>query len=84
MWEIHQSSRLIRSLVGAASWEQLRQPAESDWVEELLRILGQVKVADYQKAKTRSRQPPKPRERYRNGGHVSTHKILEQRKKPKD
>ena len=82
--EIHQSSRRVRSPVGEASGDDLRRRDESEWVAELLRILGPLELADYRQATTRARQPPKRRQRYRNGGHVSTHQILGQRQKPKD
>jgi hypothetical protein len=84
MWEVHQSSRLVRSLVGEEQWQWRRNRPEQEWLTELLRIAKELKVKDYPKAKTRARQPPKKEmERYHNGGHVSTHKILEQRKKHK-
>jgi hypothetical protein len=82
MWEVHQSSRLVRSLVEEEEWQFRRGQPEEDWLAEWMRIGKELKVKEYQKAKTRTRQPPKKQmQRYHNGGHVSTHKILEQRKK---
>jgi hypothetical protein len=84
MGEVHQSSGLVRSLIGEEQWPLLRQQSEEEGLAQWLRIGKELKGKEYPKAKTRARQPPKKQmERYHNGGHVSTHKILEQRKKNK-
>lgn len=49
---------------------------------ELLRqIANRVDPTRYRKAKRGAKKPPPAKGRYKNGGHVSTHRLLQQRKR---
>ena len=47
------------------------------WMRRLAR---QVQPGRYRKAHRGPKKPPPPREKYQNGRHVSTHRVLEDRR----
>jgi IS4 transposase len=53
------------------------------WAEVLRRVAGYVQPARYRKARRGPKKPPPSREQYKNGGHVSTHRLLEEQKRTK-
>jgi hypothetical protein len=63
-------------------WESLRG-SDAEALAGLLRELaGRVKPEDYCKVTRGPKKPPTLKARYKNGGHVATHRLIEQRRKP--
>jgi IS4 transposase len=65
------------------AWAEFRRPDIASWAEVLRRIAGYVEPARYRKARRGPKKPPPPRGPYQNGGHVSTHRLLEEQKRPR-
>lgn len=81
--EVRQTYRGMMVALPPAAWEVFHPLGVVGWAEALRRIAGHVKPAEYRKARRGPKKPPPPREQYRNGGHVSTHRLLEQLKRKK-
>jgi Transposase DDE domain len=64
-----------------AEWGRFRALPLADLAEVLREVARQVQPSKYQKAKRGPKKPPLPKGNYQNGGHVSTHKLLLNRKK---
>jgi Transposase DDE domain len=65
----------------AAVWAAFGRLAAGPFAAVLRDMAGQVDPVKYRKAKRGPKKPPLPKGRYRNGGHVSTHRLLEQQKR---
>ena len=65
----------------AAVWVKFGQLPVEHFAVVLHRIAKQVDPKRYRKAKRGPKKPPPPKATYENGGHVSTHRLLEQRKR---
>jgi len=62
--------------VPSSCWMEIAR-LHSDALAVLLRkIAGYVDLQRYQKSTRGPKKPPPRKSRYRNGGHVSTHKLL--------
>ena len=61
-------------------WARLRGLSPTQLAVTLLEAATHVAPANYRKSKRGPKKPPSPKSTYRNGGHVSTHRLLEQRK----
>lgn len=62
-------------------WIPFRALGSADWADVLRKVANHVDPTLYRKAKKRGpKKPPQPRDKYQNGGHVSTHKLLAERK----
>lgn len=48
--------------------------------EVMRRMARHVKLGRYRKAHRGPKKPPPPRDKYKNGRHVSTHRVLENRR----
>jgi hypothetical protein len=66
-----------------ALWRRYGGLALRDFAMLLSRIAGQVAPGRYRKARRGPKKPPPTRDKYKNGGHVSTHRLLEQQKRGK-
>ena len=79
--EVRQTYRGMMIALPPASWGVFGGLA----VAELARVLGEVarrvQPARYTKAERGPKKPPPPKGKYQNGGHVSTHKRLQERRK---
>jgi hypothetical protein len=65
----------------AAEWTAFGRLPVPPFAAVLRRMASRVEPDKYRKAKRGPKKPPLPRGRYRNGGHVSTHRLLERQKR---
>ena len=63
------------------SWEVFRGLEAEALAEALRELAGRVKPGDYRKATRGPKKPPAAKGRYKNGGHVATQRLIDQRKK---
>lgn len=78
--EIQQTYRGMRVALPEERWQFLRQLTSGEWAQVLREIAAVVPLQRYAKAKRGPKKKPPPRSRYKNGGHVSTYKLLQTRK----
>jgi hypothetical protein len=57
-------------------WARFRRLGPAEFAAALQEIAAHVELARYRKSKRGPKKPPPKRNRYQNGGHVSTHKLL--------
>ena len=62
----------------APHWERFRDLSAAELAAELRQMARAIDLRRYRKA-TRGPKKPVARKVYRNGGHVSTHKVLQER-----
>jgi hypothetical protein len=81
--EIRQTYIGMMVALPAAQWQAFRSLTVEQWADVLREVAGHVDLSlrRYQKAPKRSPKKPVRRDKYKNGGHVSTHKLLEKRNK---
>lgn len=61
-------------------WVPLRLMSVAALAATLKEIATQMDLGRYRKSTRGPKKPPPPKGRYRNGGHVSTHKLLKDKK----
>jgi hypothetical protein len=61
-------------------WAGFRDLDAPAWARLLRLAAAYVQPTRYQKARRGPKKPPTPRDKYKNGGHVSTHRLLENRR----
>lgn len=61
-----------------ARWRIFRGMSAPAFAKELKQIAAHVDLPMYRKSPRGPKKPPPKKARYHNGGHVSTHKLLEQ------
>jgi hypothetical protein len=79
--EVQETYRGLMIALPPAQWERFRGLPAADLAEVLLQVARQVQPAYYTKAKRGPKKRPPPKGKYQNGGHVSTHKLLQNRRK---
>jgi DDE family transposase len=62
-------------------WAVFRNLEAGALAEVLRTAAGYVQPARYRKARRGPKKPPPPKSKYQHGGHVSTHKLLEERRR---
>lgn len=62
-------------------WKSLGVLPVEEFGEVLRQIAKRIDPTRYRKAKRGPKKPPPPKGRYKNGGHVSTHRLLQQHKR---
>jgi Transposase DDE domain len=65
----------------ATAWAAFGRSPVRRFAKALRDMARRVNPHKYYKAKRGPKRPPPPKARYRNGGHVSTHRLLEQHKR---
>lgn len=65
----------------APLWRPLGVLSVESFAELLRQIAQRIDPTRYRKAKRGTKKPPPAKGRYQNGGHVSTHRLLQQRKR---
>jgi Transposase DDE domain len=65
----------------AAAWAAFGRLPAGPFAAVLRDIARRVDPGRYRKAKRGPKKPPPPKARYHNGGHVSTHRLLERLKR---
>jgi hypothetical protein len=63
----------------AAHWAAVAREHGTDVAGLLREVAGYVKPEKYRKARRGPKKPPPKKSAYKNGGHVSTHKLLQKR-----
>jgi hypothetical protein len=63
-----------------AYWAAFAELSPADLAKTLREVAEHVKPPRYRKTRRGPKKPPTPKGRYQNGGHESTHKLLESRK----
>jgi len=59
-------------------WSIFRDLSDADFATELTTMAKQMDLGYYRKSKRGPKKPPPSMDQYKNGGHVSTHKLLRQ------
>ena len=64
------------------SWLGFRKLSAKQLADVLREIAGHARPERYRKARRGPKKPPTPKDQYKNGGHVSTQRLIQQRRKP--
>jgi hypothetical protein len=79
--EIKQVHEGMMVAVPAENWRVFQAMTTKQFAAALKEIAAHADLSRYQKSRRGPKKPPPKRTKYRNGGHVSTHKVLTERKK---
>jgi IS4 transposase len=75
--EVRMTARGMMVVLPAAVWADFGRLPVPAFAAVLREIAGHVVPDKYRKAKRGPKKPPPKKARYQNGGHVSTHRLLE-------
>jgi hypothetical protein len=75
--EIQETYRGMMIALPPAQWQRFRGLAPAALAEVLRQVARRVQPKEYAKTKRGPKKPSPPKGKYHNGGHVSTHKLLE-------
>ena len=78
--EIKQAHDGMMVALPAANWRMFQAMPTKQFAAVLKTIAAHADLTRYQKSRRGPKKPPPKRTKYRNGGHVSTHKVLTERK----
>jgi hypothetical protein len=78
--EVQETYRGMMIALPPPLWEPFGALPAADLAEVLRAVARRVQPANYAKAKRGPKKPPPPKGQYHNGGHVSTHKLLQNRR----
>jgi hypothetical protein len=78
--EIKQVHEGMMVALPAENWRVFQAMTTKEFAATLKEIAAHADLARYQKSRRGPKKPPPKRTKYRNGGHVSTHKVLTERK----
>ena len=67
-----------------SKWVSFQQLSAGQLADLLCEIAAKVHPNRYRKARRGPKRPPTPKDQYKNGGHVSTQRLIEQRRKPRE
>jgi hypothetical protein len=76
--EIEQTHEGMMVALPPPRWTMFRNMTAEQFADTLREIAAHVDLSLYRKSKRGPKTPPPKRGRYKNGGHVSTHKLLEE------
>jgi len=62
-------------------WVRFRRLSVAELAATLCEIAKAVRPQRYRKARRGPKRPPTPKDQYKNGGHVATQRLIEQRRK---
>jgi IS4 transposase len=77
--EIKQTQPGMMIAVPPSEWRIFRDMSVAEFAAKLRAMAGHMNLAYYRKSKRGPKKPPPPKSQYRNGGHVSTHKLLREK-----
>lgn len=66
-----------------SKWVQFQGLSVAQLADLLREIAAEVRPERYRKARRGPKRPPTPKDQYKNGGHVATQRLIEQRRKPR-
>ena len=78
--EIKQVHEGMMVALPAENWQVFQTMTTKQFAATLKEIAAHADLSRYQKSRRGPKKPPPKRTKYRNGGHVSTHKLLAERK----
>jgi IS4 transposase len=78
--EIKQVHEGMMIALPAETWQVFQSMTSKQFARVLKEIAGHADLARYRKSRRGPKKPPPKRTKHSNGGHVSTHKILTERK----
>ena len=78
--EIRQTYEGMMVAVPARHWHRFRRLTPQEFTDTLKGIAAHVCLSRYRKHPRGPKKPPPKKDRYKNGGHVSTAKLLNKRK----
>jgi hypothetical protein len=78
--EIQQTYGGMMVALPPAEWLVFRTLTATDLAAVLRQVAHAVEPVRYRKAHRGPKKPPPEREKYQNGGHVSTHKLIQNRR----
>jgi IS4 transposase len=79
--EIKGTYRGMMIALPPSQWEIFRELTAKELAAVLRKVAGYIQMGQYRKARRGPKKPPPPRDKYENGGHVSTYKLLENGRK---
>jgi Transposase DDE domain len=74
--EVKQVHEGMMIAVPPACWEEIARLKAGPFARMLKKMAAHVALEQYRKSPRGPKKPPPKKSRYRNGGHVSTHKLL--------
>lgn len=78
--EIKQVHEGMMIALPAEQWTIFRTMSVAEFVAQLKAMASHMDLDLYRKSKRGPKKPPKPKDQYKNGGHVSTYKALRDQK----
>jgi len=78
--EVRQTYLGMMIALPPARWTRFVDLTSEELAKLLREVAAHIQPAFYRKARRGPKKPTKPNATYQNGGHVSTHRILQQRK----
>ena len=78
--EIKQVHEGMMIALPPADWTIFRTMSVAEFAAQLKELAAHMDLRLYRKSKRGPKKPPPPKDQYRNGGHVSTYKILRDKK----
>jgi len=78
--EIKQVHEGMMIALPAEQWVIFRTMSLADFVIQLKAIASHMDFDLYRKSRRGPKKPPRPKDQYKNGGHVSTYKVLRDKK----
>lgn len=79
--EISETYRGMMIALPPACWHRFAHLTPAELAVILRELAGRVSMQRYRKSRRGPKKPPPPRGTYKNGGHVSTHKLLQEKRK---
>jgi Transposase DDE domain len=80
--EIRQAYDGMSVVIGNEQWESFGQATAEEMAEWLRATAVRIDLKRYRKHKRGPKKPPPKKSAYQNGGHVSTEKLLRERRQP--
>jgi hypothetical protein len=78
--EVQETYRGMMIALPPSAWEPFCNLPAADLAAVLRQVARRVQPVLYAKAQRGPKKPPPPKGKYENGGHVSTHKLLQNRR----
>jgi Transposase DDE domain len=79
--EIRQAYDGMSVVIADEQWEPFATATAEEMAAWLRRVAGGIDLARYRKHKRGPKKPPPKKSKYKNGGHVSTEKLLRERQR---
>jgi hypothetical protein len=77
--EVQETYRGMMIALPPAEWLPFRGLAAAQLAQVLRQVAQRVRPSQYRKSKRGPKKPSPPKDQYRNGGHVATHRLLQNR-----